>query len=66
MSTPYKPRISVTSNSPATPPSTPVAPVSPRPGSEFKQSSMLFKQLSDIAGEGASTRHRLVNLNISA
>ena len=64
MTSPNKPRISIGSNSPATPPSTPVASPSPKPGAELKQSSMLFKQLSDVAGEGASTRHRLVNLDI--
>jgi hypothetical protein len=66
MSSPNKPRISIGSNSPATPPSTPVASPSPKPGAELKQSSLLIKQLSEVAGEGASTRHRLVNLNISA
>ena len=52
-------RISIGSNSPATPPSTPVASPSPKPDSEMTQSVRLFKQLSQVAGEGASTRHRL-------
>jgi len=55
---PRRPRISIGSESPATPPSTPVASPSPIPGSGTRQSGQLFKQLSAVAGEGASSRHR--------
>ena len=58
MSSPNKPKIPIGSNSPATPPSNPVASPSPKHGAELKQSSMLFKQLSDVGGECAPIRRR--------
>lgn len=57
---PRRPRISIGSESPATPPSTPVASPSPKPDSGIRQSGQLLKQLSAVVGEGASSRHRFI------
>ena len=47
-------------HTPGPPPTTPVAPHSPKLDRGMAQSGHLLKQLSAVAGEGASIRHRWV------
>jgi len=58
MLSPDRPRVSIGSMSPVTPPSTPVATPSPKAEREIRRSGKLLRQLKAVAGEGASTRHR--------